>query len=435
MVSVSTLLNHLPTFQDKELIIEHDQGVHDIIKEVIDAHKVFAEDYDSIAKFFSGDPKQLFDFCKRNISYSVETEEDQTTRSPAAILTLAHGDCKHYAGFIAGVLDAITRQGQKINWRYRFASYDLFNTAPGHVFVVVKENGEEVWVDPVLTSYNERLIPSYITDKKVIGMLTRLSGIGAEAGVYREEPIAALAYNADDPALYNAITVLYNSGVMNADGTVNVDSVESLEKVIPPAELNAVIKAFNIANDAAVAGLGANIAHALAKVTLFIPRSAYLSLVALNVFGLASKLFHCIYLDDSATTYYQPGQDTIYRKWYLVGGDWDRLAEAVRSGHKKKAILSGIGVAPAIPVWVVSATAIIAALGAAISQVLKSRGAQTGIDYNLDPATGLPYGIPGTNNAGGGSGSAFDLMTFLKDNALLIGGSIAAYLYFKKKRA
>lgn len=162
-----------------EIVIEKKQTVHDIVKEVVEAHDEFSQDYDTIGRFFPvGNYKKLFNFCKANIVYSVEPEDDQTTRSPAATLTIGEGDCKHYAGFIGGIIDAWNRnQGAKIKWCYRFASYDVTIDEPGHVFVVVFENGNELWIDPVLDYLDQRSpAPYYELDKK-IKMLRRLSGI------------------------------------------------------------------------------------------------------------------------------------------------------------------------------------------------------------------------------------------------------------------
>jgi len=185
MVSADTLLSVLPPFNNKAVLIEQAQEVGDIVKEVVNAHREFAGDYDAIYQFFeNGSIKQiaerLFSFCRENIVYDVETEQHQTTRSPAAILAMGYGDCKHYAGFIAGVLDAINRNTQKrIPWKYRFASYEVLNTDPGHVFVVVDDKNYSYWVDPVLQGFNIRMHPFYYLDQKVNTMLTRLSGLPA----------------------------------------------------------------------------------------------------------------------------------------------------------------------------------------------------------------------------------------------------------------
>jgi hypothetical protein len=90
-------------------------------------------------------------------------------------------DCKHYSGFIGGVLDAINRTGEYYyDWDYRFASESLIQPAPHHVFIVIKgSDGKEVWVDPVpgVGGYNTRPFYFWKYDKKPQGMaLERLSG-------------------------------------------------------------------------------------------------------------------------------------------------------------------------------------------------------------------------------------------------------------------
>jgi len=168
-LSVKVLLvGKLPPFSNRRVDIVKKQTVYDIMREVLTAHKIFAQDYDQIAaEFWRGSvyntAQYLFNFCKKNIPYKIETENNQTTKSPAAILTLGTGDCKHYAGFIGGVLDALRRQGMRIDWHYRFAAYNGNGRVPEHVFIVVKNKGAEIWIDPVLKTFNERLRPTYYT--------------------------------------------------------------------------------------------------------------------------------------------------------------------------------------------------------------------------------------------------------------------------------
>lgn len=199
MVGVSELLQVLPPFEGKTQVIKRKQDVSDIIREVVAAHKEFAGDYDQIAKFFLiGDvEKMLFEFCMKHLPYQVEPERMQTTKSPAGIIaTAAVGgvDCKHYAGFIAGVLDAVNRTGKDFfDWSYRFVSYNVTDQNPGHVFVVVQEdNGSETWLDPapiikknrqiIPRQFNDRFVtPWYKIDKKVSTMLARIRGIEENA--------------------------------------------------------------------------------------------------------------------------------------------------------------------------------------------------------------------------------------------------------------
>lgn len=189
---VKELLQCLPPYQDKWLLIEDNQTVKDIIIEVCDAHKEFAPHYDKISSFFTDrDIKNvcdnLYTFLKKNIKYKEESEHNQTSSIPAGILTRGVGDCKHYSGFAAGVLDAMKRQGEKLNWCYRFASYKLFDSTPHHVFVVVNPGTiNEIWIDP--TPGADKLQPVWFTDKKVkTDMAIRRNIAGGFEEIYFEE--------------------------------------------------------------------------------------------------------------------------------------------------------------------------------------------------------------------------------------------------------
>jgi hypothetical protein len=100
-------------------------------------------------------------------------------------LRLGHGDCKHYSGFIAGVIDAVNRKtGAGIDWVYRFASYDIFDPTPVHVFIVVKDYGREIWIDPVLKKLNQRdPQPTYFIDKKISNSMPLIRIAGTPANI------------------------------------------------------------------------------------------------------------------------------------------------------------------------------------------------------------------------------------------------------------
>lgn len=180
------LYNQLPAFRNERKNIVDDHSTKDIINEVCKAHYVYAADYDRIAGDFErGDIQSicaaLFSWCKRSLKYKEESEGLQTTRSPAAIIKMSQTwgvDCKHYAGFIAGVLDALKRKGYSVDWCYRFVSYDLFDQTPGHVFVVVKDGNREIYVDPVLSILDQRFPVYYYKQDKFCNMIQRISGIG-----------------------------------------------------------------------------------------------------------------------------------------------------------------------------------------------------------------------------------------------------------------
>lgn len=210
MVSKADLLNVLPQLQGERDTIVDRQETKDIVREVLAAHEFFKSDYDKIAPYFRGDGielyREIFDFLKRNVKYVIESNALQTTRSPGALLTLGYGDCKHYAGFIAGVLDAKNRAGERIKWCYRFASYKFWSFKPQHVFVVaLDEDNKEVWIDPVLPALNTRRPHYYYKqDKKPATMLQRIYGIG---------DINAAAWPA---GFHNALLVGYWSKTLGA---------------------------------------------------------------------------------------------------------------------------------------------------------------------------------------------------------------------------
>jgi hypothetical protein len=99
-------------------------------------------------------------------------------KSPASIVS-TKGDCKSFALFSCGILDAFRRnENPDLEVSYRFASYDPYNKTPEHVFCVVKEYGKEYWIDPVLDRFNQRKDPYFYKDKKLNTMaLVGLSGI------------------------------------------------------------------------------------------------------------------------------------------------------------------------------------------------------------------------------------------------------------------
>lgn len=169
-VSASALLEKLPPYKDEWILIKENQEVKDIQKRIEVAHKKFAEYYDPIALYFDADTieqicKNIYDFIQKNIQYKEESNEVQTTSLLTGILYRGFGDCKHYALIAGGILNAIERlTGKKINWVYRFASYKI-NPTPHHVFVVVFDNDDEIWIDPVPGS--DTLTPTWIQDKKI----------------------------------------------------------------------------------------------------------------------------------------------------------------------------------------------------------------------------------------------------------------------------
>lgn len=186
----------------KKKLITSNQSTNDIIREIQACHKLYAPEYDKGSKhFWAGDAestaRELFSFLKKNVKRKTEPIDVQTSQSPAALLHRGHGDCKHYASFVAGVADSLRRAGRPIEVFFRFGSYK-----PGkdyhHVFaVILGEDGTEYWVDPVLDSFNTRAkIPLKYTDRSpgtaALGALYRMSGIDdGQVGLFRGKKFKA----------------------------------------------------------------------------------------------------------------------------------------------------------------------------------------------------------------------------------------------------
>jgi hypothetical protein len=165
-------------------LLINEQQVKDIVSAMLEAHKTYASEYDKISdNFYSGGAvqtaKKIFQFLKKNIKYTVDSEASQKIMSPSAIISIGKNDCKNYALFIVGILDSLRRKGYFNNKVfYRFASYRLLDEIPHHTFaVVIDDSGNEIFVDPVLSSFNERKTYFHKIDKSPKMSLYSVSGI------------------------------------------------------------------------------------------------------------------------------------------------------------------------------------------------------------------------------------------------------------------
>jgi hypothetical protein len=183
MVTIDELILVLPPFQNKKKLIYYDQTTKEIIDEILQTHYEYADQYDLISPFFdTGDAyltcKYLWDFLKYKLNYTVESANEQTVKSPAAILYPdSKIDCKHYSLFAGGVLDSINRIDDTFNWFYRFAGYGSNDVE--HVFVVCKIGTKEIWIDPVLDYFDVHKKPKFIKDKRPMS-LYKISGIDSD---------------------------------------------------------------------------------------------------------------------------------------------------------------------------------------------------------------------------------------------------------------
>lgn len=439
------LLSLLPPYQDTWVLVNPDQDVKDIVRDICDKHAEFASHYDLIALYFDADTipevcDKLQQFCLDNITYNEEKElidgsPVQTTAIPGGILTRGYGDCKHYASFCGGVLAALNRiADKKIKWCYRFVSYRIERPVPYHVFVVVQYQGREIWIDP--TPGADGMQPVWMVDKKISGAMPLYSNIAgiddqaAEAVSANEQLAEALQdvdLSSDVPEEnQQAVLFLLQRGVLLPDGSFNEQRVQEL---LASAEADQVLDAYNTLissdPDATVSGFGDWIAFQTAMVSMAVPRAAFLGLVALNAFGYATKLKRGLDNPDARAK--------LLDRWHRLGGKQSGIISAIESGAKKRALLkisngkfvSGKqavnGAIGAAPVVAAAAIAAAASIIAAIMPLVTKLAGNNNDGIALD-ASGMPIGVD--------TGTSPGLLGMSTTTWLIIGAAVLALGYY-----
>ena len=286
-------LHNMPQYMNEKHVLIHNQNVGDIMQGIVNTHNKYKLDYDKIYKQFEGKnivdtARNVYNYLKNNTYYVIESDNKQTLRSPAAIIELGKNpkiglDCKSYSLFIGGILDAFKRHGKKFNWCYRFASYKITDKLPHHVFVVINPNTEkEIFVDPVLSTFNNRKIYHFKIDRKPMALIA-IAGIGRKSKQERKENRKAIKQKLK----------------------------EKIKKV------GKIFLKFNPATGAA--------------------RNAFLLLVKLNIFNLAFDL---------NKIKQKGQEDKLVKLWTSIGGKYNILNRNIAIGlkHKHNKKMSGIGV-------------------------------------------------------------------------------------------
>jgi hypothetical protein len=165
-------------------VLVDDQDVADIMHYMPWKHKRCAQYYDHLAVYFDssdveGIGSKIWSFLKKNMRYFEEPDEAQRLSTPKTMLLRGYCDCKGYALFAGGVLDAMNREGAGIPWCYRFVPSKMLGTSIGHVFVVIDPGGDEIWIDPVLDRFDARVIYLVREDRYVKAKQSRVAGLAA----------------------------------------------------------------------------------------------------------------------------------------------------------------------------------------------------------------------------------------------------------------
>jgi hypothetical protein len=279
------LIKQLPDPVYKTKLINSWQNTDNIINAIADQHIKNLSEAKKIAKYFKGvdeveTAKNIFNFLKSEITYSVEPASKQTTKTIARFLSDGQGDCKHFSLFTNTLL-------QCCGYRplYRFAGYS--DKKIQHVYSYLPKTN--TITDAVLPSFDTEKTPKI---KKDIDMsLYALSGTN--------DPINGLNFSK------------VASNIKTAAAKTS-DAVKKATAEIPAA-------AEKIKQGMVTAGLAA-------------PRAAFLGLMDLNFTGMATDFKKIIA---------EKGNDGI-SWWVDFGGDRTAFTKAVENGASKKAILSGV---------------------------------------------------------------------------------------------
>lgn len=151
------ILAQLPKVRNKLKLIDPTQTVSKIRKQIMRSHDDNLFLYDAIApQYVRRSMRQTFEelwsWLRDNIQYIEESGKKQIIKTPQALLETGISDCKSFASFVGGILDAMKRMGKPLDWRYVFAGYGDTN----HVFVEADSGGKTYWIDPVLPSFDQR---------------------------------------------------------------------------------------------------------------------------------------------------------------------------------------------------------------------------------------------------------------------------------------
>lgn len=280
MISAAQISSYAPYYGVETTLVE-DHSIPDIMRGIEQKHQKEKRVYDTFSeKFWRGSTdatcRYIFDFLMKNVRYEIESPEEQTVKSPGAIVGDRFGDCKHYASFANGVLASLQRKGYPVGTvTYRYAGYYPHSNDLHHVFSVVKNGGREIWIDPVIRRYNDKSKKYYVSKDVDIMPLKEISGV---------------------PEMGNIFTDI-KKGFNNTVTAVTRGAQNTAKKVVP----------------------------AVLKVGAATGRNAFLVLLKVNAFNIAHRLYDFSHRSSANAA-------EMAAKWKSLGGDPDSLKKNVTEG-------------------------------------------------------------------------------------------------------
>lgn len=150
--------NLIPHPVNTKVLINSDGSTRDIIREVLQKYAESRNQLKLFAPYFKADTllqtcSNIWHFWKKKVKYKIDPDGVQWIKSPAAFYDDGHGfgDCKSFAIAVAASLHALDIMGA-----FRFVSFGANTTTPTHVYVVVKQAGQEIIIDCVWNKFNSQ---------------------------------------------------------------------------------------------------------------------------------------------------------------------------------------------------------------------------------------------------------------------------------------
>lgn len=162
------------------------------------------------------------------------------------------------------------------------------------------------------------------------------------------------------------------------------------------------------------------------KIALSPGRNAFLGLVSLNVFGLASKLSKALEKNPGA----------LKTQWEKkLGGNFDKLKKAISKGAGKKQLFEPLALEPVTATAAATAAPVLVSILAFLKKNLPEIAADAEQIYNtIKKSTGGTLPEDPANEAHADKYDKSEIMFSNIPTPVLIGGAaLIAYLIFKKK--
>jgi hypothetical protein len=298
-------------------------------------------------------------------------------------LNESSGDCKSYSLITAAILQELN-----LPVKFRYSSYDANDPTPSHVYTVTEdENGKDIIIDGVYTKFNKEVPYQHKKDYKmqiavINGVKEQTSTIQRKSNIVKTRKRNFTKEQLKTEFLNKALTKVKPAGFLfnlisnelrriNNQPAAIIYSPEQLQKYLQRLknrksliasdnwiskiiqnEINAIeLNRFTglikfVHSDKQLAGIEEeigklnlkkikkglkkvslkNIVKGVKKVGLVVPRKAFLSLVFLNVRGLAKRLSRL-------------PKDKLQKIWEkTLGGKMSSIEKAIAKGKNKKAL-------------------------------------------------------------------------------------------------